>query len=38
VLGGRDTVTRSGAEVVIEYFNFHDPDGNLLSLYAEVAS
>jgi catechol 2,3-dioxygenase-like lactoylglutathione lyase family enzyme len=66
---GRDTVTRSGAEVVvrfgiqdaaheharlaslgvlvgelqrvedvIEYFNFHDPDGNLLSMYAEVES
>jgi catechol 2,3-dioxygenase-like lactoylglutathione lyase family enzyme len=35
---GRDTVTRSGAEDVIEYFNFHDPDGNLLSMYAEVAS
>jgi hypothetical protein len=25
-------------EDVIEYFNFHDPDGNLLSMYAEVES
>jgi catechol 2,3-dioxygenase-like lactoylglutathione lyase family enzyme len=66
---GRDTVTRSGAEVVvrfgvedvaaqharlatlgvpvgelqraedvIEYFTFRDPDGNILSMYAEIES
>jgi hypothetical protein len=35
---GVDVGELERVENVIEYFNFPDPDGNLLSMYAEVKS